>query len=155
MNTPEHVSAEHSAATGEPAPETPAPADAVADQPVADHADAEDAASVPSSATDVAHWLLGRILDADPRPFPQANAVRIARELFGEQWGVLNAQNVPSLHPDVLEAFASMKDENVRWNTRSKAWWVADEERMRGFRAADAKRAAKLVAKNVREARGE
>lgn len=103
-----------------------------------------------STATDVAEWLLGRILDSDPRPFPQANAVRIARELFGENWGVLNAQNVPSLHPDVLEAFGRIKAENVRWNTRAKAWWVADQERMRAFRAADAKKAAKDASKRAR-----
>lgn len=142
MSTPEHP--EH------PEPEQTVTQAAAPDQAAPDQA-APDQAAPEHTADDVAEWLLGRILDADPRPFPQANAVRIARELFGEDWGVLNVHNVPSLHPDVLEAFARIKAENVRWNTRAKAWWVADEERMRAFRLADEKKARKAAAKSARE----
>lgn len=131
---------------------TPADLDAES-QAVADAVD-ESAAEVASAekvhtAESVAAWLIQRISDTDPHPFPQTVAVREARQNFGDDWVGFNLKNVLSIHPDALSVFAATKPESIRWNTRAKTWWVASEEQLAAFAKSDAERAAKRAAKEA------
>lgn len=132
----------------ENAPTTPADHDAQQDL-VEEAVVAEAGAEKLHTAESVAAWLIRRISDTDPHPFPQTVAVREARQNFGDDWVGFNLKNVLSIHPDALSVFAATKPESIRWNTRAKTWWVASEEQLAAFAKSDAERAAKRAAKEA------
>lgn len=95
------------------------------------------------TADDVAAWLVERIQRVTPHAFYAKTAVREVEEDFGEDFIVADRNGHASLRPDVLAAFAELKPAEIRWNTRSKSWWLPTPEQLEAFREADERKAAK------------
>ncbi|MDR2257173.1 MAG: hypothetical protein LBE25_14425 [Arthrobacter sp.] len=96
-----------------------------------------------ASAEEVAAWLVERIQRVTPHAFYAKTAVREIEEDFGEDFIVADRNGHASIRPDVLAVFGESKPAEIRWNTRSKSWWLPTPEQLAAFKEADERKAAK------------
>lgn len=103
----------------------------------------------PSSASDIAQWLYGKILEMAPRGYSQKSAVTYIRNTYGVTWSYRNQNGNWAINKSILDEFGKLKekDPNIRWDSGRQSWSRVTDERLEGILQREARRKEALTAR--------